>query len=203
MTPCPTEPPRRDPPALHTRAADDLRFIRTAMERAGAFTAVPGRGVMVMGAIAFVATPVALAQATPDAWVSVWLVAAFVAMAIGTRAMVHKTRILGVPLLAGPGWKFLMSLTPPLLAGALLTGVLVRGGLFEALPGTWLLLYGTGVVTAGAFSVRIVPTMGLCQMLLGAAALAAPAAAGDALMAVGFGAVHVAFGWLIARRHGG
>jgi hypothetical protein len=92
---------------------------------------------------------------------------------------------------------------PPLLVGVLLTIALVRAGQVGTLPGTWLLLYGTGVVTGGAYSVRIVPLMGLCFMALGSIALFAPAAWGNALMAIGFGGFHLAFGLVIARRYGG
>ena len=69
--------------------------------------------------------------------------------------------------------------------------------------GVWLLLYGTGVTTAGAFSIRIVPVMGLCMMAVGAAALWSAPWGGDLFMALGFGVVQIAFGLVIARRYGG
>ena len=71
------------------------------------------------------------------------------------------------------------------------------------MPGVWLLLYGTAIVTGGAFSVRAVPIMGLCLMALGAAALFAPANWGNLFMAAGFGLVQIAFGFWIALRYGG
>ena len=49
--------------------------------------------------------------------------------------------------------------------------------------------------------------IGLCLLsgafVLGALALATPAAWGDAWMAAGFGGLHIASGLLIARQHGG
>jgi len=71
------------------------------------------------------------------------------------------------------------------------------------LPGVWLLLYGTAIVTGGAFSVRAVPIMGLCLMALGGFALFAPGSLGNIFMAAGFGLVHIAFGFWIALRYGG
>jgi hypothetical protein len=58
-------------------------------------------------------------------------------------------------------------------------------------------------VTAGSFSVRVVPIMGLCLMLLGGAALFVPRNMGDLFMAFGFGFVQIGFGIWIAQRYGG
>ena len=189
--------------AIRGHAEENIRFIRDAMERASSFTAVPGVGGMAMGATALAAAALAARQATADRWLGVWLLEALVAIAIGAVAMGRKARRTRSDLLSGPARRFLLTLTAPLGAGAVLTLVLARDGRLEILPGVWLLLYGTAVVSAGATSVRPVLAMGGCFMLLGAAALASPAAWGDAYLAAGFGAVQIAFGAVIARRHGG
>src|SRR5215212_2093608 len=192
-----------DDPALHDRAMDNLRFIRQTMERATAFTAVPGWGGVGMGALALVAAAVAETRLTQAEWLGTWLGTAILGLTLGGWAMSVKARRAGTPVFSYSGRRFVLSYLPPMLVGALLTGVLVRAGLYEALPGTWLVLYGTGVVTGGAFSVRVVPLMGLCFMGLGALALFAPPTWGNALMAAGFGLLHIVFGVIIARRYGG
>jgi hypothetical protein len=195
--------PRVPPEPLHARAMDDLSFIRRTMERATAFTAVPGWGGVAMGSTALVAAVLAHRAPTAGAWLGLWLVASVVALLIGGWAMVVKARRAGTTIFSWSGRRFVLSFLPPLAVGALLTAVLARAELHQALPGTWLLLYGTGVVTGGAFSVRAVPIMGICFMGLGVAALFGPPAWGNPLMAVGFGGLHLVFGLLIARRYGG
>ena len=195
--------PPSDDPALHARAMDNLRFIRQTMERATAFTAVPGWGGVGMGALALAAAAVAETRLTPAEWLLTWLAAAVFGLVLGGWAMAAKARRAGTAVFSYSGRRFVLSFLPPLLVGALLTVVLVRVGQPAMLPGTWLRCYGTGVVTGGAFSVRVVPLMGLCFMALGVVALFGPAAWGNALMAAGFGGLHMVFGLIIARRHGG
>jgi len=173
------------------------------MESAAEFTAVPGWGGVAMGITALVAAFAAARQSSPRAWLAVWLVEAFVAVAIAAPAAATKAHRANSALFSGPGRKFLFSFAPPIIVGGLLTFALFAAGASAALPGVWLLLYGTAIVTGGAFSVRIVPVMGFCLMSLGAAALLAPAAWGDRLMAVGFGVLQIGFGIWIARHHGG
>jgi hypothetical protein len=201
-----TPAPRRtisEPIALHERAMDDLRFIRRTMERAGAFTAVPGWGGVAMGVTALAAAIAAGQQPTPGRWLAVWLVAAATAIGIAGWTMAGKAHRAGMPLLEGPARKFVLSFLPPVVAGAVMTWALWSAGVTTVLPGAWLLLYGAGVVTAGTFSVRIVPVMGVCFMVLGIITLVAPAGWSDALLAAGFGGLHIGFGAAIARRHGG
>jgi hypothetical protein len=197
--------PRRERPAvaLHDRAIDDIRFIRETMERSTSFTGVSGRGGVSMGAVALIAAVGAQLTTSVSSWVAVWLGAAAVSLGLALWAMSAKARAAGNTLLAGAGTKFAWNLSPPLLVGGLLTVAFLRAGLTGLLPGTWLLMYGTGIVTGGAFSVRIVPLMGSLFMVLGALALFAPSSWGDAFMALGFGGLHLLFGGIIWRRYGG
>jgi hypothetical protein len=195
--------PKREPIPIDARAADHLRYIRETMERAGEFTAVPGWGGVAMGCTAIAAAFVAAHQSSPRGWLTVWLLEAFVAIAIAAATAATKAHRANAALFSGPGRKFLLSFAPPIIVGGLLTIVLFRAGALHALPGVWLLLYGTAIVTGGAFSVRVVPVMGLCLMAVGTVAIFTPAAWGNAFMAAGFGVLQIAFGIWIARNHGG
>lgn len=195
--------PPSEPTALGDRAMDDLRFIRRTMERGAAFTAVPGWGGFGMGITALLAAAIAATRPTPDEWLAVWLAEAAIAVGIGTWAIRRKARRAELPLLSGSGRKFALSFLPPALAAALLSVALWQAGEFALLPGTWLALYGAAVVTGGAFSVKVVPVMGVCFMALGGVALLAAPAWGNPLLAAGFGGLHLVFGFHIARKHGG
>lgn len=192
-----------EPPALHDRAMDNLRYIRETMERATPFTGISGWGEIAIGSTAFIACFIAAQQTTFRAWLAVWVAEGLISVLIAGWSMDRKARTVHLPLVSGPGRKVVFSLAPPLIAGALLTLVLARAGAASAIPGTWLLLYGTGVITGGMFSVRAVPAMGLCFMLLGAATLFTDPAYANWFMAAGFGGLHVLFGAIIVRKYGG
>jgi hypothetical protein len=198
----PTAPADRTPLALHERAVADLRFIRRTMEGAAAFTTLSGAGLVAIGLTALGAGP--LAGWTPDpAWLRVWLAEAALAVALGVLTTVWKTRSAGLPLLAGPLRKFGLALAAPSVAGAALTLALARGGLYAMLPGVWLMLYGSGLLAGGAFSIRLVPSMGACFLGLGVLTTLAPPALGPIALLFGFGGLHVVFGALVMRGHGG
>ena len=181
---------------------DDLRFIRETMERSHSFTAVPGWGQVILGLTALAAAPIAARQSTPFAWIAVWLIEAGLAVAISSLAMNYKSHRLGLPLVSGPARKFALGFLPPLAAGSVVTFVLYRAGLSASLPGIWALIYGGAVISGGVLSVPLIPVMGACFMAAGVAALLLPAW-GNYGMAASFGGLHILFGFLIARKHGG
>lgn len=195
--------PNNQPIALHERAMDDLRFIRATMERAGSFTAVPGWGGVGIGVMALGAAFLASRQSSPGGWLAVWLATAAIATIIAFSTMALKARRSRVPLSTGAGRKFLVSFLAPVGAAVALTAALFMQGASSLLPGLWLLSYGATIVTAGAFSVRAVPLMGMAFLVIGALSLITPPTWADAWMAAGFGGLHIGFGYLIARRHGG
>ena len=190
---------------IHDSTTDPLahlRFIRETMERSNAFTAVPGWGQVIIGATALAASYIASHQFTSTAWTFTWLIEACLAATIASFAMNLKSQRLGVPMISGPGRKFLLGFLPPLVAGAVVTIILYRASMVRSLPGVWALIYGGAVISGGVLSVPIVPVMGACFMAIGAAALLLPAF-GNWAMALSFGALHILFGYWIARKHGG
>jgi len=196
-------PIRQEPVSMQDHAIDNLRYIRQTMESAGSFTAVPGIGGILMGAVALGAALLAGHTIGTKWWLAIWLVAAMAAIAIGVIFSARKANAVKMPLLTGPGRKFMRGLVPPMLAGAILTAALYRAGFPALIPGAWMLLYGTGVLTGGGASVRVVPVMGICFIVVGTAALFAPPAWGNGLLAAGFGGLHILFGTIITVKYGG
>lgn len=182
---------------------ENLQFIRETMERAGSFTAVPGWGQVAIGITALVAALIASRQKSQESWLAVWIIESLLSFVIALWATIRKARAVRLPLSSGPGRKFALSFSPPMVAGALLTVALYRAGAVDMIPGMWLLLYGAAVMAGGAFSVRVVPVMGFCIAAVGAAALFFPPAWRDCFMAAGFGLLQIVFGIVIARRYGG
>src|SRR5688572_8035961 len=127
---------------IHSHAVENLRYIRETMERASAFTAVPGKGGILMGATAIVAAMVGARAETAWDWLMVWLVEGFAGFIIGGIAVWLKAKQTGIALDSAPARKFTLAFAPPLVAGALLTVGLWNAGAIGALPGLWLCLYG-------------------------------------------------------------
>ena len=188
---------------LPSRAAEDLRSIRDTMERSAAFTAISGWGLVALGFTAIVAAWLAARQMSSLTWLRIWLCEALLAVVLSFLSIIWKADRCGLPVFSGPGRKVALGLLPPMLAAVFLTFQLFRSGMQSSLPAVWLLLYGAGITTGGLFSIPIVPVMGVCFMVIGGLAALGPVAWGNWFLAAGFGGLHLIFGALIARRHGG
>lgn len=192
-----------EPVSLHSEAMDNLRYIRNTMESAGSFTAVPGLGGIIMGATALFAAFAAHLARSHTAWLAIWVGEAALAFSIGISFAWRKAYRTSTSLMSRPFRRFVLAMTPSFVAGTVLTVELERAGLHHLMPAAWLLLYGAGVASAGAFAVRVVPVMGASFLLLGTVAAFAPLSWSTPLMAAGFGGLHIIFGLIIARHYGG
>lgn len=191
------------PESVGSHAAENLRYIRAAMERSSTFTAVPGAGGVVMGVIGLVAAGIGATQPTGDRWLATWVSAAAVAAVVGLAAMSHKARAAGLTLTGANARRFALGMAAPLVAGAAITYELWAVRNFTVMAPSWLLLYGAGVLTGGMFSVPVVRAIGVCFMAAGLGAIVTPHEWRNIWLAIGFGGLHVAFGMYIARNHGG
>jgi len=196
LAPIDVDAPARD-------AIDDLRFIRSTMESAGAFTSVPGWAMVGLGVSAVVTAVVAGMQPDRDRWLLAWVVEGGIAAIVAVLAVARKSRRRGLGLTAGPNRRFASSFAPAMVTGAILTLALWTRGVTDLLPGTWLLSFGASVTAGGASSVVPVRALGVTFVVLGAVAFALPSTWGDAILALGFGGLLAGFGAIIARRHGG
>ena len=198
-----TRPVRDDRPvALHERAADNLRYIRETMEQATSFTAISGLGYILVGVTATGAAWLASLQPSPGAWLAVWMVELGLAAVIAVGTTAWKARSQDVAMRSHAARKLILAFTPPMVVGGLLTVAAFASGERSLVPGIWLGLYGAGVMTGGAYSVRVIPIMGAALIGLATVALLAPVP-GDLLLALGLGGLHVIFGLVIWRRYGG
>ncbi len=188
---------------IKEHATDNLRFIRTAMERAERVSSVSGVGGMLMGFIALCAMAMAATfSALPDQ-LSVWIVAAFVAAAAGAAGSWLKARKNGLSLIGDPGRRFLLCLLPVLAVGVVVTFSLWQTAQIVLVPGLWMMLYGCGVLAAGTYAAAPIMQMGGCFIVAGLFTYALPGEWSNLLLGGVFGGLHIFFGYQVYRYHGG
>jgi hypothetical protein len=195
--------PARTSDALNERAIASLEYIRTTIERSSAFTAVPGLGGIAMGVVGLTAAVAGAREPLGWSWLGVWVASAAIAAPVGLAAMRLKAARHQVPLWSASGRRFAQGFAPALIAAAVLTLALARADRFDLLPAVWLLLYGAGILAGSIASIPLLAWVGAAFMLLGGGAAVTGGAWGDVWLGAGFGLLHVVFGGIIARKHGG
>ena len=158
-----------------------------------------------MGVVGVVATMVASVPGLTSHWLEIWLIAAMAASASGVLFIARHSRqpARGFMLYRGPARKFVLSLCPALLAGAVFTGVLWQEGLSSLIPGMWLVLYGCAVLSASMMTstalMPLIAMMGGLFVVCGLIAFQVPPRWHNFTLGMGFGALHLFFGILIGR----
>jgi hypothetical protein len=104
---------------------------------------------------------------------------------VGERVWTRQTRMV------------LLALTPSLAAAAALTLFFFVRGDHLWLPGVWMLCYGQGALATSAYSPTGIRWLGAAMLALGALTLALGAGWSAVMMAVAFGAGHLALGFTL------
>jgi len=191
------------PIPIDSGAIEHLRYIRNTIEAAHAFTTVPGRGCVAMGVVGLGAAGLVRLPALAPHWIWVWVGAAGIAALSAVAFLARKTSAQGLSLARGVAKRFFLALLPSFVAGAILTAALYEPAAYRQIAGVWLLSYGAGLAASGVHSVRAVMIAGFGFMLLGVLALFVAPFSPTALLATGFGGLHLALGAVIWRYHGG
>ena len=194
------------PVPIESRALGTLSYIRASIDAASSL-AVPGLAGIVMGIIGTAAAVLTYFPPLHSYWLETWFSAAGLGFVLGGALLARQATQRGGTLLSGPFRKLLLCLLPALFAGAALTAMLLLTFRIELVSGTWLMLYGSAVISAStvtnARSLPIVASMGALFMALGVAAFILPTSTHTILLGVGFGGLHLISGIVIGRiNHG-
>jgi hypothetical protein len=187
---------------LDSHAASTLQYIRSSMEAATAI-ALPGSAGIAMGSVGLLAATLSSTPRLHHHWFGIWLVAAVAAACLGGSLIARPSSVSGLTLSGTPFRKFALCLLPSVLAGTVMTGVHWSYGNLHAIPGTWLLLYGCGLVAASVPTTRTIGVMGALFVALGLIALLLPERMQILMLGMGFGGLHVLFGFLIGHESDG
>jgi hypothetical protein len=183
---------------MDMHAIATLRYIRASIDGAGS-VAIPGSAGIVMGLIGLAAAALSWVPHLAAYWLFIWLIAAPIAAAAGGLLLAKSASVATFVATGTPGRKLAFGLLPSLFVGAVMTAVLWSADLTQAIPGTWLLLYGCALFSASVSTTMIVAWMGVSFAGFGILTLLSPVGLHIPLLAMGFGGLHILFGILIAR----
>jgi len=186
---------------MDSHAFATLRYIRASME-AAVSVAVPGSAGLAMGTVGLFATVLSSVPGLREHWLSIWLLAAVVAAGAGS-ALVAAPSLRELTWSATPIRNFVFCLFPSLFAGAVMTAVLWSSDNLRAIPGTWLLLYGCALIAASVATTSKLAVMGGLFVVLSLFAFLLPASFQMVILGMGFGGLHLCFGFLMRRMNHG
>jgi hypothetical protein len=195
-------------------ATEHLQVIRTLMERSAVYRRALAPIMIFNGVVGLVAAALgwALQIGSPRSFILFWAGVGVVAVA-GSLVLVRRQALKeSEPFWSPPTRRVSQALLPPLIAGLLISGVVLLDANLAApgagsarvllwLPLSWVVLYGCAFHAAGFFMPRGMKLFGWTFVLGGCAVLAASAPEGahspacaHGVMGSFFGGLHLAYG---------
>lgn len=196
-----------------------MQEIQRIMERATLFTLLPGTAAVLGGLLVLAGCAVSYAMirsldfaeildlpfglqvAFCVMWFSIGVIGVLVEVVLTTRAAARQQLVpADRPLRVAA-----FSLTPSVVVAMVLTfkfliPVEPQAEEIRYIVPVWMMLYGTGVYTAGLFSIRPPRVLGLTFLALGVVALLGFPQYGVVSAVLSFGLLHIVFGLYILRK---
>ncbi len=190
---------------------EDLKEIRSIMERSSRFLSLSGLSgvsagiVGLLGAVAAQWYLVSSGLDVGDSAARDFLVVTGVAALLlaGTLSFLFSYRMAARRNLSF--WSplardVLESLFVPLVAGGILSLLFIGQDHLQLVPGTTLLFYGLALFATSRYTVRDLRALGILQAILGLLAVALPQLS-IILWGFGFGLLHIAYGLMMYRKY--
>lgn len=196
----------------------DLASIRQMMERSARFLSLSGLSGVLAGCYALAGVtaafyllgkdgiPVGLCVtygAFSDAIVKlsvIGLIVLAVSLVTAFWFSIRKARRREEDIWNASSRRLLVSISVPLITGGILIVILLATNAFPMIMPVTLIFYGIALFYAGEVTYNEIRYLGLCEIILGLAAVAVP---GYSLIiwAVGFGVLHIIYGTIMYRRY--
>lgn len=200
----------------HEEAQERMQEVQRIMERTTLYTLLPGASAIIGGVLVLIGCAVSYAMTRSVdfedvlrldmdrqwAFCVLWFSIGVVAIAQEIVLAMLAAHRQGISPRARPARFAAWSLTPSVFVAAVITLKLMvdaYGHVHYVVP-VWMMCYGTGVYTAGLFSVRLPRLLGIAFIALGAAGLLIFPEYGLVLAALSFGLLHIAFGAIVLTR---
>ena len=188
---------------------DDIKHIRSMMERSSKFLSISGMSGVLAGAFAI--TGAVLAHFVIQGKISftgsllydlilIGVIVLVSAITAGLFFSVRKARKSNSKLWMPVTLEIAKDFSVPLVVGGLLCIVLIVKHVSFMVAPCMLIFYGLGLIAAGSRTFRDVKILGVCEIVLG---LAAATVVGYDLIfwGIGFGVLHIVYGILIYYKY--
>lgn len=194
-------------------AAEQLRVIRTMMERATIFRALSGETALIGGAAALAAAWLSEGK-HGWSWAGWWMFGAAMVLTFNVWQLFRASSARSKPFWNAGLKLAIRGAIPSIAAGGFLGLLFVRGNQEPAAACLWALHYGLALLALREFAPRSMAWLGWAFVIFGVAGLAGVSGVakgiasfpyitnGSRLMAIAFGGFHLIYGAVIVTTKG-